>query len=293
MAAVRRVVPRESRGLANGIFHSGASIGAVTTPLLVLAIVGTDGAGWRNVFLVVGIAGLVWAALWMWTTRGEAGRIVDAPPDDDPDAAHGTGLPLLAVFALRKFWIMLAVGCGVNLCWHFFRIWFIRYLDKDLHRPAEELQWLPIGFFIAADLGSMSSGYAIRRLTRSGCSVERSRKLVMTGLACACLCAVPATHVGPLWAKLALFYVVAAGAMGGFAVYFALAQDIVGRHTAQLIGIGGSTAWALIFLSNRLVGPWADGQGTFVPAIVAASFIPLAAAAAGWLWPEPRAASAD
>lgn len=286
VAVVRRVVPRESRGLANGIFHSGASVGALVTPLLVLALVGPDGAGWRTVFLVVGAAGAGWGVVWLLATRGAAGRAIDGPADPDPGAARAD-VPLARVFGFRTFWVMLGVGCAVNLCWHFFRVWFVRYLEKDLGIGPDGRQWLSGGFFVAADLGSLGAGYAIRRLTRGGCSVERSRKLVMTGLAGVCLLAIPAALVGPLPAKMALFFLVAAGAMGGFAVFFSLAQDIVPKHTAQLLGIAGATAWALIATMNTVVGPWADGLGTFVPAVVAASTVPVAAAAVGWLWPEP------
>jgi MFS transporter, ACS family, hexuronate transporter len=285
VAVVRRVVPRESRGLANGIFHSGASIGALVTPLLVLVLVGKDGTGWRNVFLIVGALGAGWAVLWWVATRGEAARAIDAPAAADPDVRH-PDLPLVRVFALRAFWVMLGVGCAVNLCWHFFRTWFIRYLEKDLGVGADDRQWLMFGFFVAADLGSMASGYTIRRLTRAGFSVERSRKLDMAGLAGVCLLAAVATQVPSFPVKMAMFFLVAAGSVGGFAVYFSLAQDIVPRHTAQLLGIGGATAWALIATMNTVVGPWADALGTFVPAIVIASGIPLAAAAVGWLWPE-------
>src|SRR5439155_25826413 len=55
VACTRRIIPRESRGLANGVFHSGASIGAVATPLLVLAFVDpTTGEGWRAPFVTGG-----------------------------------------------------------------------------------------------------------------------------------------------------------------------------------------------------------------------------------------------
>jgi len=292
VAVVRRVVPRESRGLANGIFHSGASVGALVTPLLVLALVGPNGTGWRSVFLAVGAVGGAWGALWWAATRGPAARVIDAPPAPDPDAARAD-VPLARVFAFRTFWVMLGVGCAVNVCWHFFRTWFVRYLEKDLGVGPADRQWLTCGFFVAADLGSLGSGYAIRRLTRAGLPVERARKWVAAGLAAACLLAIPATQAGPTAGKMALFYLVAAGSMGGFAIFFSLAQDIVPRHTAQLLGIAGCTAWCLIAAMNTVVGPWADALGTFVPAVMAVSAAPVAAAVIGLLWPEPKGGPGD
>src|SRR5262249_21614114 len=49
---VRRVIPLESRAMANGIFHSGASIGAVATPLLAIALIWANLDNWRLLFLL-------------------------------------------------------------------------------------------------------------------------------------------------------------------------------------------------------------------------------------------------
>ncbi|HEX4606771.1 MAG TPA: MFS transporter, partial [Urbifossiella sp.] len=79
VACVRRVIPRESRGLANGIFHSGASIGAVATPFLVLLAVNREtGDGWRVLFVAVGAVGAGWAVLWMLATRGDRAAAIDS-----------------------------------------------------------------------------------------------------------------------------------------------------------------------------------------------------------------------
>ena len=56
---VRRIIPRESQGFANGVFNSGMTLGAVVTPILVLLFVGPQGEGWRNLFLGVGAVGSV------------------------------------------------------------------------------------------------------------------------------------------------------------------------------------------------------------------------------------------
>src|SRR5947208_951717 len=195
VACVRRVIPRESRGLANGVFHSGASIGAVATPFLVLLLVNqTTGAGWRELFVVVGAVGAMWAVLWLWNTRGERAKAID---DAEPaELAPGPPPPFLPVFGSRLFWLCAATGVCVNVCWHFYNQWFPRYLTEDLRVDGRTEQVILAGFFIAADLGSMVSGWLTRQLVRGGRTVERARQLVMTGLAVAVLAAtVPAAHL--------------------------------------------------------------------------------------------------
>jgi ACS family hexuronate transporter-like MFS transporter len=298
VTTIRRVIPRESRGLANGIFHSGASIGAVATPFLVLLLVDPDtGQGWRQLFVIVGGIGAAWALLWVWNTRGDRGREIDTLPDSpSPDLAslgHEPGeparSPFVAVFGMSLFWICLGTGLCVNVCWHFYNQWFPRYLTEDLQVSAQEEQLVLAGFFVAADLGSMLSGWTTRKLVRTGLSVERSRQVVMTGLAVVvCVATVPAATLSAdaLGVKFAFFFVVAAAAMGGFAIFFSLAQDIVPRHTAKILGVCGCISWLAISGVTKAAGTLA-GPGKYAELFVAVGCVPLFAAAVGWLWPTP------
>ena len=65
-----RVLPPGERSLGNGIFNSGAAVGAVLTPLLVTPL--TALLGWRYAFGLIGLLGFVWVAVWLWSVRGEA-----------------------------------------------------------------------------------------------------------------------------------------------------------------------------------------------------------------------------
>jgi ACS family hexuronate transporter-like MFS transporter len=293
VSAIRRVIPREARSLANGIFHSGASFGAATTPLLVYVLVGPDGERWRSVFLVVGAAGLGWVVLWFWVLRGERARELDQPPaPDEPTAAAvaeaaAPPRPFIHVFGLRTFWLALVSSITLNICWHFYRIWLPRLLEREQGFSPRDLQFILAGFFVAADLGSMGAGYLTRRLAHAGLSVERSRKVVMLLTSSLCLLSTPAALVSDPWITVPLIFVVAAGSMGGFANMFALSQEISPRHTAQCLGLLGALAWFLIAGLGPVVGYIVDRTGTFVPMLIAVGFVPLTGALLNLLWPEP------
>src|SRR5438270_10051062 len=62
------VLPPADRGLGNGIFNSGAAIGAVLTPLIVAPL--TVRYGWRTSFVVIGVLGFVWVAGWLRMAGG-------------------------------------------------------------------------------------------------------------------------------------------------------------------------------------------------------------------------------
>jgi MFS transporter, ACS family, hexuronate transporter len=69
-----RVLPPADRSLGNGIFNSGAAVGAVLTPIVVGFLVRVS--GWRAAFLVIGAAGFVWVAAWLILVQGENRRLL-------------------------------------------------------------------------------------------------------------------------------------------------------------------------------------------------------------------------
>ena len=287
VSVVRRVMPLEARSLANGIFHSGASIGAAVTPILAWAMIGPGGENWQKLFIVVGGAGGLWALLWVIFIRGDRAREIEHPKiSPNSTTAPETELPFRRILVSRLFWITLTVSLTVNVCWHFFRAWLPRILRKDLHYSEGEMLWMLAGFFVAADLGSMLAGYCTRRLTYAGFSVARSRKLVSTGTSLLCLLAVPVALKPAAWLGVPLILIVAAGAMGGFPNMFALSQETSFRHTAKVVGLAGTLPWLVLALLNPIIGGLADQSGTFAPSVISVAFVPLLGSLVGWFWPE-------
>ena len=63
------VLPPADRSLGNGIFNSGAAIGAVLTPLIVTPL--AVHLGWHYPFLILGFGGLLWVAAWIMLTGSQ------------------------------------------------------------------------------------------------------------------------------------------------------------------------------------------------------------------------------
>jgi MFS transporter, ACS family, aldohexuronate transporter len=84
------VLPPADRSLGNGIFNSGAAVGAVLTPLIVPPLAKLY--GWRTAFLVVGCLGFVWVVVWLRLLRPDRARALAgrprSDPSIDPDALH-------------------------------------------------------------------------------------------------------------------------------------------------------------------------------------------------------------
>jgi len=286
---VRRLVPLESRSLANGIFHSGASIGAVLTPLLVLALVASDPGNWRLVFQLVGALGLGWAVLWFAIVRGPRAEVLSRPAADVQTEVQS--MPFAQVLFLRQFWITLAVGITINISWHFYRVWLPRFLDKDLHLSERDILLVFSGFFIAADLGSMGAGYLTRRLTYAGHTVAHARKVVLLISALLCLLSIPAAMSTDLTIVLPLLFLIGIGAMGGFPIFFALNQETAPQQPALCLGVTGCISLVSIAVLNPPIGRLVDQTGTFGPSLMAVGCVPLIGALIGYLWPESDATS--
>jgi ACS family hexuronate transporter-like MFS transporter len=289
VGVVRRLFPRESQAFANSVFNSGVTFGAVFTPLMVLGMVGPAGEGWRSLFKIVGFAGLVVVALWLWATRGSRGGEMALPVFQK---AAAPAVPFRAVLSMRRFWITMAVGFTANFTWALYRVWLPRHLVVDLKFTDQQLQGLLIAFYLTADLGSIAIGFISRRLVRTGRSVERARKIVVVASALVCLVATPLIAQPDRAVLVPLYCLVGAGIMGMFAMFYSLVQDIVPGHTSKCLGLIGATVWLVSSQVHPLVGRYADTHapaiGKFAPMLLAAGALPLFAALFALTWPEKR-----
>jgi ACS family hexuronate transporter-like MFS transporter len=289
VGVVRRLFPPESRAFANSVFNSGVSFGAVATPLLVLGMVDAEGHGWRVLFQVVGLAGFVVVALWLWFTRGARAEEMSRQTERAPETPT---MPFVQVFTLRTFWITLAMGFSANMAWIFYRVWLPRHLTVDLKFTDRQLQLLLIAFYLTADAGSIAIGFLSRRLVRGGQSVARSRKTVALVSGLVCLVATPLLLQPGRAVLVPLYCLVGAGIMGAFAMFYSFVQDIAPGHTSKSLGVIGASVWFVTSRLHPVIGRFADTHapaiGKFAPLLLVAGTLPMLAALFSLTWPEKQ-----
>ena len=298
MQTIRRSLSDEDRGLGNSVLQSGASIGAILTPIIIRAMIPSVAGGdlstepglWRQPFFVFGGVGLLWVAGWLATVRGQDLNAAAPPANEQPVTMWADFARLLKS---SRFWTLLAIVIAINTSWQFFRAWLPKLLQEGRgYKEKTVLDFIPL-YFIATDIGCIAAGLATKWLATGGRSVFDSRRITYTLSAgfCATISVVPWTPSGP--PLFALWLLAGAGALGVFPCYYSFVQSLSERHPAKVFGILSFSAWVATSPLQWLFGKWIDAMikagvsHPFDRMMVAVGILPLLAAIPLWLaWRE-------
>ena len=94
-------LPAKERGFAQGIFHSGARLGAAASLFLMPALI--HWIGWRWTFVANGAAGILWGLIWLWWFRDDPAehRFVNRAELDYIRAGNSAGIDRVVEDLLR------------------------------------------------------------------------------------------------------------------------------------------------------------------------------------------------
>ena len=163
----RTWLSREERNSAEGIKAAAARWGAALTPPLIVALYAW--LNWRQVFLLFGAAGIIWAIAFYRLYRDIPPRHVPAPREATP---WKTILGSRSVWALGLQWFCHYYGFYFYITWLPLYLYQARGLDL---RQESLAAGLPL---FSAGAGSLFAGWALTRLTRRIGSTGRARKLL-------------------------------------------------------------------------------------------------------------------
>ncbi len=120
--------PRSERAIAASIFDSGSRIGAALSLPLVAWIIGSF--GWRMSFVVTGLLGFVWVAIWLIYYRDPENHPSVTPQQLAALQAERGATPTGAkvswgsLFGYRTVWGMMIGFFCLNFVIYFFITWF-------------------------------------------------------------------------------------------------------------------------------------------------------------------------
>ncbi len=193
---VTRWFPENERASAIATYTSGQFLGmALLLPVLTLI---QDALGWRGLFIVSGIIGLIWAAIWYFFYRDPQNhkKVSDSELQLIKDGGGLVGKKgqktvqkkfkwsdLGQAFRYRKLWGLYICQFCLGATTIFFLTWFPTYLVDF-----RGLDFIKSGFYasipyLAAFLGVLLAGFTSDYLVKKGYSTEVSRKApIITGM---------------------------------------------------------------------------------------------------------------
>ncbi|HXE15015.1 MAG TPA: MFS transporter [Bryobacteraceae bacterium] len=261
-------IPAHSRGKANALLDAGSKLGpAVGTALGGFLL---TQFGWRNLFIVLGVAGILWLVPWFqWSSR--AGASCAAPSGLCPGFQQ--------ILRQRSAWgTFLGHFCG-NYFWFFLLTWLPDYLVKERGFTMGVTVRITSLAFLTIATATLIAGWVSDRLIAAGISQTRVRKsVVVCGLAFSTvILPVAVVHNQTIAVTLLLL---SCASFGTFTSnHWAITQTLAGplaagRWTSLQNGIGNLSGVAASWLTGFVV----EHTLSFAMAFVVAAVIVLAGA---------------
>jgi ACS family hexuronate transporter-like MFS transporter len=281
--------PRRESGWAVALFDSGSSIGGAIAPVLVLWIFHTFGS-WRPAFILTGALGFLWLLLFRWLYQapethprlspGERAYILaDRPTRNAAAGGAQQRIPMGRLLRLPQTWGVIIAKTLTDPVWFFITDWFAIFLVSRGFRLEDSLFafWVP---FLAADAGNFLAGGVSSTLIERGWPVGTARKAVIVVCALGMTLIAATAFLTSLWWLTACFAISTLSYAALSTMVLNLPADIYPTHSvASVSGMSGTGAGIGTIAATYLTGVVAD-RYSFEPILIAASLVPLAAAAA-------------
>ncbi len=295
--AVAEWFPAKERGVAVAIFDSGSSVGgavaAITVPWVAITL------GWRYAFVVSGVLGFFWLALWLHVyyplnrhprLTSEEKDLIEAGRDTAKVSERAGAGRWLTLLKDSNTWGIVLGRSLTDPIWWFYVFWLPQYLSDKRGFSLKQIAafaWIP---FVAADIGNFTGGLISGFLIKRGMPTLQARKWVCVVSCLPVIAGIPAARAHNAYVALALI----AFAVWGYASWSTMGltfpsdlfpQDVVASVTG-VSGLGAGLAGAAFTL---VVGKLVD-RFSYYPAFFAAATMPLLATVAVLILLRPRQA---
>lgn len=273
--------PIRERAFGMAIFNSGAAIGSVIAPPLIVWL--SLNYGWRTTFVVTGSLGFVWLFIWLaayqtpdrhpWLTDDERQIIKDGQRPAAQEINDEVAPRWRDLLRYRQVWAIIVARFLTDPVWWLYISWLPKYLSDARGFSLVKIglfAWVP---YVAADIGSLSGGWVSGFLIGRGWTVDRARKSVILVAALLMPAGILAAFVDSNMIALALIGIV----LFGFQVWINNVQTLPSdffsdKAVASVAGLGGTGAGigSMIFILST---GWIVDHFSYVPVLVAAGLL--------------------
>ncbi|HEY8559246.1 MAG TPA: MFS transporter [Pyrinomonadaceae bacterium] len=288
--------PARQRALGMAIFNSGAALGSIVAPPIIVGLTAYFGH-WYETFLVTGALGFIWLFFWWliydspekhkWLTKDEYAIIrADDPAKQTislPEAVIRAERPSIApaekpvgwfdLLTYRQTWGIVLSRFLVDPVWWLYITWLPLFLNQVHGFDLKQIglfAWVP---YVAADAGSLFGGWLSGFLISRGWTVNGARKAVIAFAACLMPAGILAAFTPDSMTALALIGVV----LFGFQVWInnvqTLPSDFFPKSAVgSVAGLGGTGAGlgSMIFIFTT---GWVVDNFSYAPILIAAGLL--------------------
>ncbi len=274
--------PKKDRAFATSIFNAGASVGALSAPLMIPPL--AKYLGWEWAFIIIGALGFIWMFFWQFMyDKPEASKHVNQaeleyihqddviPGPDRESPAEEKTIPFLQCFKYKQTWSFITGKFLTDGVWWFFLFWAPAYFHDQFDAPASSPlgQGLIFTLYAIVTTVSLVGGYLPKLFVeKKGMNPYGGRMLAMLLFAFLPLMALAAQPLGtssPWWPAI-LIGLAGAGHQAWSANIYSTIGDMFPRSAvASITGIGTMAGGIGSMIVQKAAGAlftWADAQGS-------------------------------
>lgn len=293
--------PTKERALAQGIFNSGAAIGGIIAIPLIAML--TIYFSWQMVFVIVGLAGLLWLLPWIilvkappgahpWISEEEREYILTGQRSSDKVESVTSRVPeeeeynpdTLELLSRKQSWGVIIASAAIDPIWWLFVFWIPIYLNEVYGMDVKSIGiygWVP---YVGAMFGAWFGGLLAQNRLKAGWNADKTRKLTIT---LGCLIMLPAliamANPGAPVVAVLIMAVILFGFQTAIGNVQTLPSDLLGKKAVgTLSGFSGMAAKLGAVGLTSLV-PYLTADGNYTPAFVIGASLAIIAMAAVWI----------
>jgi MFS transporter, ACS family, glucarate transporter len=295
-------LPANERGIGQGIFHSGARVGAALSLVIMPAVI--SWIGWRWTFVANGVAGLVWAAVWWFWYRNSPGEHRRTNQAEAELIATGIAaqksthdsLPFIQIVTSANLLLAMFQYASSNITFFISITWLRPYIEDRWGTAAANLSAIPL---LVGAVALWTSGALVTGMHRHGMPVMSRRIPAMIGYslgAFGLLLCTQTTGSESVWPLIICFSIALFGVEMTLSSSWAFCMDIGGSRSGTVSGamnMVGNLGAALsavafpYFVANVTIPYIATETGTANSFFFFAAGMNVSAAIA-WLFMQPQ-----
>ena len=295
-------LPARERGFGQGIFHSGARVGAAASLIVMPWLI--DQIGWRMTFVANAVLGLAWGVVWWVWYRdkpSEHSRVNQAERDliergIEEDASTHQALPFIQIVTSANVLLAMFQYAASNITFFISITWMQPYVRETWGDEYAYVASLPL---LCGAVALWVSGFSVTHLHQLGMPVLSRRLPAIIGYilgAVGMLLCTQTADSESVWPFIGCFSLAIFGVEMTLSSSWAFCMDIGGDRSGavsgamNMVGNMGAALSAVLFpyfVANVTIPVLADTPGT------ASSFFVFAAvmnglAVAAWCFMNPR-----